>query len=210
MNNNDFAVFILSHGRPDRIYTLGSLARSGYTGKIYIVIDNEDKSAPEYFKLYGDQVVQFDKLAIAQTFDQGDNFNDRRAIIYARNACFKIAADLGVKYFIQLDDDYQAFQYRFNYNYQYQYHRIRNLDKVFQAMVNYYKKIPALSVAMAQGGDFIGGAESTAAELKIKRIEGVKTLLTLNEAEYRELLDLVGNRVFKSGMAADVYLTLSE
>src|SRR5688572_11931673 len=40
-------------------------------------------------------------------------------------------------------------------------------------------------------------------EAKIKRIEGVKALLTLNEAEYREVLDLVGNRVFKAGMGAE-------
>ncbi|MFN8633335.1 MAG: DNA-directed RNA polymerase subunit beta' [Chloroflexota bacterium] len=45
--------------------------------------------------------------------------------------------------------------------------------------------------------------ERQSAELKIKRIEGIKTLLTLNEAEYRELLDLVGNRVFKAGMGAE-------
>ena len=29
-----------------------------------------------------------------------------RAIVYARNACFDLAKDLGITYFIQLDDDY--------------------------------------------------------------------------------------------------------
>ena len=45
--------------------------------------------------------------------------------------------------------------------------------------------------------------ERQSVEAKIKRIEAVKTLLTLNEAEYREVLDLVGNRVFKAGMGAE-------
>ena len=45
---------------------------------------------------------------------------------------------------------------------------------------------------------------------KIKRIEGIKALLTLNEAEYRELLDLVGNRVFKAGMGAEAVWELLE
>ena len=42
---NDFAILILTHGRPDNIKTLSSLKRAGYTGKYYIVIDNEDEKA---------------------------------------------------------------------------------------------------------------------------------------------------------------------
>lgn len=84
---DDFAVFILSHGRPDNIVTLDQLKRA-YTGKWYIVIDNEDKTANEYYARYGDRVIMFDKLAKAQEIDAGDNFNERRAIVYARHACF--------------------------------------------------------------------------------------------------------------------------
>src|SRR5262249_42008533 len=50
---------------------------------------------------------------------------------------------------------------------------------------------------------FDADAERQRDELKIKRIEGIKELVTLNEAEYRELVDLVGNRVFKAGMGAE-------
>ncbi|MCC7370177.1 MAG: DNA-directed RNA polymerase subunit beta', partial [Chloroflexi bacterium] len=56
------------------------------------------------------------------------------------------------------------------------------------------------------GGDdtaFDADGERQRDELKIKRIEGIKPLLTLNEAEYRELLDVVGPRVFKAGMGAE-------
>src|SRR5688572_19875274 len=51
------------------------------------------------------------------------------------------------------------------------------------------------------GGDaeFDADGERQRDEAKIKRIEGVKPLLTLNEAEFREILDLVGPRVFKAG-----------
>ena len=85
---DDFAAFILTHGRADRVDTYKTLRNCGYTGKVYIVIDDEDKTADEYRKRYGDMVLQFGKAEIAKTFDEGDNFNDRRAIIYARNACF--------------------------------------------------------------------------------------------------------------------------
>lgn len=155
---DDFAVFILSHGRPDRVYTYDSLIKAGYTGPVYIVIDNEDKQAEKYYKAFGDKVITFDKAAIAETFDEGDNFQDRRAVIYARNACFEIAKQLGVTYFMELDDDYIDFRYKTNENLE-SIHRkwIRSLDRVIGLLLAFYKSIPALSIAMAQGGDFIGG-----------------------------------------------------
>ena len=55
----------------------------------------------------------FDKLEISKEFDTYDNFSDRRTIVYARNACFKIAKKLGYRYFLQCDDDYESFEYRF-------------------------------------------------------------------------------------------------
>ena len=42
MESKDFAVFILSHGRADTISTYRALRDGGYTGRTYVVIDNED------------------------------------------------------------------------------------------------------------------------------------------------------------------------
>lgn len=53
MMRDDFAVMILTHGRADRVYTLKSLRKGGYTGKVYIVIDNEDDQQDEYVSRYG-------------------------------------------------------------------------------------------------------------------------------------------------------------
>ena len=44
---NDFAVFILSHGRANNLITLKTLDKIGYTGKTYIIIDNEDEQEEE-------------------------------------------------------------------------------------------------------------------------------------------------------------------
>jgi hypothetical protein len=156
----NFVAFILTHGRPDRVHTYNTLKKLGYTGRIIIVIDNEDKSADEYRKKFGDQVYQFDKAGVATRMDEGDNFGDRRAIVYARNACFEIAEELGIDYFIQLDDDYTEFRYRKNHKGEFiegKVDYVRNLDGVFRALLDYYISIPALSIAVAQGGDFIGG-----------------------------------------------------
>lgn len=170
MKKHKFAAFILTHGRPDNISTIASLKRAGYTGDVYIVIDNEDERSQEYFDIFGDKVIVFDKLAISKTFDTGDNFNDRRAIVYARNFCFKLAKDLKLDYFVQLDDDYTEFQYRYDSDSNYKYKSMKNLDKVFSVMVDFVESTGVKSLAMAQGGDFIGGADSDNARfLTLKR-----------------------------------------
>ena len=50
MENKDFAIFILTHGRPDNVKTYNVIRNRGYTGNIYIIIDNEDKSAKKYYE----------------------------------------------------------------------------------------------------------------------------------------------------------------
>lgn len=172
MKNKNFVAFILSHGRADRVVTYDSLKKSGYTGRIVIVLDNEDPSAPEYISRFGSEnVVIFDKAAIAETFDEGVP-GDRRTIVYARNACFDIARKLGYRYFIELDDDYTVFEWRFDNRLRYitKDKAVCNLDAVFDIMLDFFKKIPAKSIAMAQGGDYLsGGAGGEGKQLRTKR-----------------------------------------
>jgi hypothetical protein len=156
---DDFCAFILTHGRPDRVHTYKTLKKAGYTGKVYIVIDDEDKTENEYRARFGDKVLQFCKKEIADRIDEGDNFEDRRAIIYARNACWDLAKQVGCKYFIQLDDDYTSFYIRHNSKIDYVAARIKTtINDVFLFLLDFYNSIPALSVAMSQGGDHMGGA----------------------------------------------------
>lgn len=157
MKIDDFAVFILTHGRPDRIHTLKTLEKQGYTGDWYLVIDNEDKKADEYYKNYGDKVIMFDKKAISLTFDTADLSDDRRAIVYARNACFQIAKDLGVKYFVEFDDDYTSFNLRYPKDGKLAARMLENLDDIFEMMLDFLEDTQALTVCFSQGGDHIGG-----------------------------------------------------
>lgn len=156
----DFCVFILTHGRPDKVVTLGTLRNNGYEGPVFIVIDNEDKKADEYVANFGiENVIIFDKSAVADSIDEFDNFKDRRAIVYARNACFNIAQELGFKWFLELDDDYTMFKYRMNDKYQHPdscpYIR-KTLGDAIYASLEYFKSIPALSISFSQGGDWMG------------------------------------------------------
>jgi hypothetical protein len=158
---DDFCIMVLSHGRPERMYTLVSLRASGYTGKLYIVVDNEDETRDQYIERFGDAVIVFDKSKQAETTDTGDNFKRRDSVLYARNATFEIAKQVGCKYFMQLDDDYTHFAYKFNHRQEFGDYRIYSLDDVLEAMIEYYETIPAKTLTMAQTGDFIGGADGT-------------------------------------------------
>ncbi|HKH27157.1 MAG TPA: hypothetical protein VKA61_02350 [Sphingomicrobium sp.] len=157
----DFCAFILTHGRPDRVHTLETLRAFGYTGKVYLVVDDEDRTRDEYVRLYGDAVLTFSKEEIARRFDEGDNFQDRRAIFYARNACFDLARQVGCRYFIQLDDDYTGLYFRFDAQARYGVWRAECLDDILAALLDYYETIPALSICISQGGDHIGGASGS-------------------------------------------------
>jgi len=157
MIRNDFCAFILTHGRPNNVITYSTIRKAGYTGKIYIVIDNEDKTEAEYRARYRDEVLQFDKAAVAAANDEGDNFNDRRSVFYARNACWDLARKVGCRYFIQLDDDYRDFGMRNDVNLDGTHIPIRRtMDNVLTAMLDYYLSIPALTIAFSQGGDHMG------------------------------------------------------
>ena len=157
----DFAAFILTHGRPDRVHTYTTLRKAGYTGKIFLVIDDEDKTGDEYREKYGDSVLTFSKSAVAKTFDEGDNFNDRRAIIYARNACHALAKSVGIKHFVQLDDDYTSFAIRHNSRLEYGWSRLRHtMEDALDALLEFYLSTGCASIAMSQGGDHIGGDNS--------------------------------------------------
>lgn len=168
---NDFVAFILTHGRPDKVYTIEALRNAGYTGRIVLVIDNEDKTADQYYEKFGkENVVMFDKLKKSKEFDTIDIGRDRRAIVYARNACFDIAKDLGYKYFLELDDDYTNFRQRFiKDNGQFGSWYLKDFDAVVDCMLEFLETSGALTVAFAQTGDFIGGSGSKVFKDKLAR-----------------------------------------
>ena len=159
MKNKSFAVFILTHGRPDNVLTYKTLKKCNYTGKIYFILDDEDLTIDRYIENFGiENIIVFDKKTMADNMDEANNFNNRKVIVHARNFTFKIAKKLGIKHFLQLDDDY----YEINYKYlDIKGSKMpKNIDKIFDLMITYLKSIPALSVAFAQMGDFIGGIDN--------------------------------------------------
>lgn len=157
---SDFCALILTHGRPDVITTVDALKRFGYTGPIYLVVDDEDATLPAYRAKFGDDmIVTFSKRDMQGEVDTGDNFPKRNTVLFARNASFAIARRLGFRYFIQLDDDYFWFHYRFDGQGRYCTVDLTSLDWLFDKLCDYLAATPFLSLAISQGGDWIGGGD---------------------------------------------------
>lgn len=161
MKYKKFAVFILSHGRANNVITIKTLREIGYTGKIYLIIDNEDDQAELYKKIPDvEDVIIFDKKEEMKYTDTADNFKDHRLVVYARNKCHDIAQMLNLDYFLELDDDYVGFGIRYDDRGSLKRTKIKNADKLFDSFIKFLENSNSLTVAFAQGGDYIGGVGS--------------------------------------------------
>lgn len=168
---NDFAVLILSHGRADKVHTMDTLFRCKYTGRWYIIIDNEDDQANIYYEKYGkDHVIMFDKPKKSLTVDTMNVPGKRNAVVFAREMCFEIAKSLGLSYFLELDDDYTNFRCRFDKGGSLSSVYVTDVEPIFNEMLSFLTCSPNITcVAMSQTGDFMGGVDSTMFKARLYR-----------------------------------------
>lgn len=103
-------------------------------------------------------MLQFCKAEWAEKTDEGDNFQHRKAIVYARNACWDLAKQVECRYFVQFDDDYTSYQVRHNLKYEYVSGCVRHsMNEIIDSMLEFYINSNSHAVAMSQGGDHLGG-----------------------------------------------------
>lgn len=160
---NDFAVLIITHGRPQKQYTYKMLKKGNYTGNIYFVVDDKDPTISELQEMYGAENVKIftkcKKYIIAgDNIKQGQGYDGISS--YARNACFDVARKLGLKHFLMLDDDYKNINYRYLSENKLKGKSVDNFDVLFSAMCEWLdssEKIYAISFGV--DGDFIGGVK---------------------------------------------------
>lgn len=155
-----FGTFILSHGRPEQVSrTITALQRARYSGPWWIVLDDGDPTAPQYAARWGeDRLLTFSKAAVAETFDLGDNApGPRSVVVYARNAVDGLAQDLSLTHYLVLDDDYTYFAHRHARGHLLDYAYTYRLDDVLDACLDFLDASGAVTLAFAQGGDYIGG-----------------------------------------------------
>jgi hypothetical protein len=212
MENNKFAVFILTYGRSEKVYTYNTLKKQNYTGHIYLVCSDDDSQLEQYKNNY-DNVIVFKKEDYKDKFDIGDNFNDDRVVVYARNAVFDIANKLSIKYFIVLDDDYTQFRYTRNSKLEYltKSKHILNLDIAFKNLFYYYKSTNAKTLCIAQGGDFIGGENSRVFKNKLTR-KAMNFFLCSTDRPFNFIgrINEDVNTYVRLGTKGDIFLTICD
>lgn len=165
----DFAIFILSHGRANNVLTFHSLMKCNYTGNYYIVCDTEDSQLDLYKSIYGEHVLVFDKKDAKAYSDSMDNFDAWGTPLYARNAIVKFAKELGLTYFLELDDDYGDFSIRMEYDGHLPIWPIVDFDSVVDAYIDFLAVSGAYTIAFAQTGEMAGGINGQVYKTKLKR-----------------------------------------
>lgn len=216
-----FGAIILSARRAElaESNTVAHLRKHGYTGEIHLVIGEDDPTKDEYVKRFGSEHVHtFEKDDDAQDLMQRvDDDSSRGVVVYARNAVDGIAGKIGLTHYVVLDDDYDIFMYRpvrwdeeegkLKLGYVY----TTNLDEVFAAMCEFLEDTGALTVAMAQGGDVIGGAENTRiAQGLLRKAMNSFVVKTGNAPSFSGWLNEDVNMYLDHGARGDLVFTLMD
>lgn len=155
---NDFAVFILSHKRAGNVVTLQTLKKARYTGKVFIVVDNEDTMLSEYKRIYDKQVIVFCKEEWKNKTDTMTNEKDFSSPVFARNFISWYATEKGYKHYLMLDDDIKTFNIRYPKEGKLKSKPLKNANVYFDYLIKLLdtnKNI--MCVGTGNGGSYIGG-----------------------------------------------------
>jgi len=127
---------------------------------MYVVIDNEDDQEALYREKFGQDIIQFDKRDYVAMTDLGDLDDDRRVGVFARNFIQDKAAEMGYKYHLQLDDDMQGFTYRVIRGGRLVCVQCNEIDKLFEAMVEYMETAPFTGLSFGLAMYYVGGLQN--------------------------------------------------
>lgn len=152
-----FATFIISHQRANSIKTLDALKEANYTGDYYIIIDDEDTQKDLYLQKFKDKVCIFSKDEMLKDTDTIDNFNKKTSAVFARNYCFKLAKQLNLKYFLELDDDIESFCIRYEANGSLKRKEIKDFNEIIIDYLKIFKNEKVKCISFAHNGGYIGG-----------------------------------------------------
>lgn len=163
----DYLIVIFSFKRAKLLYktTMQTLDRHLSKARRVIVVSDDDPTLDQYVRYFGREnlyIINKDACQKERPVDLGDAYSFKGVISWARNTQFKVARDLGYKYFVTLEDDYsdivlRAF-YRDSLMASSRYSLTERFDETAEVHFRLLDSAPFLnSVGLAQGGDYIGG-----------------------------------------------------
>lgn len=148
----DFAVFICTHGRPTAQHTLKALRTAGYSGKIYLVVDDEDPTVDGLRVVsqeYAAEILMFNKHLFISRSDTGTNEIHNKCILYAKNFCEQVALEKNLTAFVIADDDIVGFRFRYKNEGHLRSARVYStLDGIFSLLVEYMLSTDMLALGM--------------------------------------------------------------
>ena len=208
-----FAIYILTNGRPNHQHTLDFLRKS-FKGDVFLCCDNEDKTLEEYQKNYGEQVVVFNKNEWVSKSDPMDNFRSKNSVLYARNAVFQLAKDMGYEYFAMADDDITRLDFRYEEDGRLVGKKIEDFDKVVSSVLEAMDDTGTDYFSFGTDKIYIGGAANSQYQRKI--IDKVYNFIfcrtdqehfykgIMNEDEIHNILSMSVGKLVKSSTAIQI------
>lgn len=182
----NFSIFITSHNSPDECRSFYSLRKAGYKGQIYIVIDDADPQYDVYIEHVFNLKV-FHKQDYVDKLDIGmSKVNPQlAAVLYARAAVEDFAKDMGLDYFIVMDDDLYGFRYRYIDGTKLCSRPVENFNWLVDNYIQFMNESNAICLSFANDGSFIGGASAVEKILERRSCHTIFLRDTRKEFEWK-------------------------
>lgn len=157
---NDFAVFICTHGRPNKQLTLEALKKCGYTGKVYLVLDDTDETIQQYIDNFGaDMLLVFDKNHYINTVYTSMAKPYYKCILYAKCAVEDIAKAMKLNAFVIADDDLTGFSIRYPVENSLKRISKFSMDDALSISVDFLLDADATIMGIGHGGTYFNGVK---------------------------------------------------
>ena len=156
----DLAVFICTHGRPDKQITYNWLKEHNCTYPVYLLVDSLDSTQEEYKRMFGDSVIVFDKPKYIICTDVVVPVDSHAGVVFARNAAIDIAHKMGYKYVLACDDDCTQFTYRYAEDGHLRSYEFENADDMISVITDFMDSSDIETLSLTERGNYFGGVHS--------------------------------------------------
>lgn len=155
---DDTVLFIITHQRAEKQLTLNYLKKAGYSGEIFLVVDNKDKDLEMYKKKYKDMLLIFDKEDYAKDVDAHINKFPMNGALFARNACIDFAKKMKKEFYCVCDDDIQCVKLKDSRSGKLETTKItKRIDEIISYLIGYMEKTVITALGIPEDGAYIGG-----------------------------------------------------